>query len=316
MQRVKLNESAAAAEPQPVLIVGSVGYDDIETPFNKDTRILGGSASYACLASSYFAPTRMVAVVGNDFEPSDRARLDDHGIDTAGLQVDESGPTFTWSGKYLENFNERETLDIQLNVFEKFEPVLPASQKDSRYVLLGNIHPGLQSHVLDQLDSDDAFVAVDTIDLWITIAKPEFLDLLKRVDFLVINDSESELLTSESNIIKAGAALRALGPDKVVIKKGAHGAYFFYEGGLFALPAYPVTELRDPTGAGDTFLGAVMGYLAACDKRDIPTIKQALLYGTAVASLTVEAFSCNRLESGGAETIEKRVEELRAMISL
>lgn len=312
MQRVKVSE----AEAQPVLIVGSVGYDDIETPFAKDTRILGGSASYACLASSYFAPTRMVAVVGNDFSEEDRKRLDDHGIDTAGLQEDLSGPTFTWSGKYLDDFNDRETLDIQLNVFEKFEPVLPDAQKDSRFVLLGNIHPGLQAHVLDQLVAEDAFVAVDTIDLWITTAKPAFLELLKRVDFLVINDSESELLTGESNIIKAGAALRALGPDKVVIKKGAHGAYFFYENGLFALPAYPVTELRDPTGAGDTFLGAVMGFLAAHNRCDVDLIKEALVYGTAVASLTVEAFSCDRLESGGAATIESRVEELRSMTQL
>jgi sugar/nucleoside kinase (ribokinase family) len=312
MERVKLGDS----DLQPVLVVGSVGYDDIETPMEKDTRILGGSASYACLASSYFAPTRMVAVVGNDFEQTDRDRLSAHGIDTTGLQTDESGPTFTWAGKYLEDFNQRETLDIQLNVFEKFKPILPPGHKDSRYVLLGNIHPGLQAHVLDQLEAADTFVAVDTIDLWITIEKPAFLDLLKRIDLLAINDSEAELLTGESNIIKSGAALRALGPDKVIIKKGAHGAYFFYEGGLFALPAYPVEELRDPTGAGDTFLGAVMGTLAALDQTDIPTIKKALLYGTAVASLTVEAFSCNRLESGGAKTISARVEELRKMISL
>lgn len=312
MERVKLNEKPA----QPVLIVGSVGYDDIETPFGSDKRILGGSASYACLAASYFAPTRMVAVVGNDFEASDRERLDRHGIDTEGLQTDESGPTFTWSGKYLENFNERETLDIRLNVFENFKPVLPASQKDTRYVLLGNIHPGLQAHVLDELEASDAFVAADTIDLWINIEKPAFLDLLKRIDFLVINDGEAALLTGESNIIKAGAALRQLGPDKVVIKKGEHGAYFFYEDGLFALPAYPVTELRDPTGAGDAFLGATLGTLAALDRKDIPAIKTALLYGTAVASLTVEAFSCDRLESGGVRTIEERVEELRRIIAL
>jgi len=312
MDRVKISDS----EPQPVLIVGSVGYDDIETPYGKDERILGGSASYACLSSSYFAPTRMVAVVGNDFADEDFKRLNSHGIDITGLQVDKSGPTFTWSGKYLENFNQRETLDIQLNVFENFKPVLPDDQKDTRYVLLGNIHPALQAHVLDELKAPDVFVAADTIDLWLTIERPAFLELLKRIDLLVINDSESELLTGESNIIKAGAACRALGPDKVVVKKGEHGAYFFYEGGLFALPAYPVTELRDPTGAGDTFLGAVMGTLAAMDKRDVDSIKTALLYGTAVASLTVEAFSCHRLESGGAETIETRVAELREMISL
>ncbi len=312
MERVNIAERPA----EPVLIVGSVGYDDIETPFDKDKRILGGSASYACLACSYFAPTRMVAVVGNDFEARDRERLGRREIDTEGLQVDESGPTFTWSGKYHENFKERETLDIRLNVFETFKPVLPASQKDSRYVLLGNIHPSLQMHVLDQLDATDAFVAADTIDLWINTERQGFLDLLKRIDFLVVNDSESELLTGESNIIKAGAALRRMGPDKVVIKKGEHGAYFFYEDGLFTLPAYPVTELRDPTGAGDTFLGAALGTLAAADKRDVPAIKTALLYGTAVASLTVEAFSCERLESGGVETVEERVAKLREMISL
>lgn len=312
MERVQISESAA----EPVLIVGSVGYDDIETPFSKDKRILGGSASYACLAASYFAPTRMIAVVGNDFDPGDRERLTRRGIDIEGLQVDESGPTFTWSGKYLKNFNQRETLDIRLNVFENFKPVLPESQKDSRFVLLGNIHPGLQSHVLDQLEAADTFVAADTIDLWINIEKQAFLDLLKRIDFLVINDSESALLTGESNIIKAGEALRQLGPDKVVIKKGEHGAYFFYDGGLFALPAYPVTELRDPTGAGDTFLGAALGTLAALNKTDVSSIKTALLYGTAVASLTVEAFSCKRLESGGVAVIEERVNRLREMISL
>lgn len=312
MERVKLADS----EPQPVLIVGSVGYDDIETPFGSDKRILGGSASYACLASSYFAPTRMVAVVGNDFAEADRRRLADHGIDTEGLQVDESGPTFTWAGRYHENFSDRETLDIRLNVFENFKPVLPPAQKDSRYVLLGNIHPGLQAHVLEELESEDPFVAADTIDLWINIEKPAFLDLLKRIDFLVVNDREAALLTGESNIVKAGAALRGLGPDKVVIKKGEHGAYFFHGNGIFALPAYPVTELRDPTGAGDTFLGAVMGVLAALDRRDVETIKTALLYGTAVASLTVEAFSCDRIESGGVRTIEERVAELRKMIAL
>lgn len=312
MERVKLQET----EPEPVLIVGSVGYDDIETPFGKDSRILGGSASYACLAASYFAPTRMVGVVGNDFAAGDRDRLDRHGIDVEGLQTDETGPTFTWSGRYHENFSDRETLDIRLNVFENFKPVLPESQKGSRYVLLGNIHPNLQAHVLDQLEAKDPFVAADTIDLWINTERPAFLDLLKRIDFLVINDGEAELLTEESNIIKAGAALRALGPDMVVIKKGEHGAYFFFDGGLFALPAYPVTELRDPTGAGDAFLGALLGTLAALDRRDIPAIKTALLYGTAVASLTVEAFSCHRLESGGVATIEERVRELREMISL
>ncbi|MEM0966288.1 MAG: PfkB family carbohydrate kinase [Verrucomicrobiota bacterium] len=309
---MKISDSPA----EPVLIVGSVGYDDIETPFGKDERILGGSASFASLASSYFAPTRIVAVVGNDFEDRDWKQLETHSVDVSGLQVDESGPTFRWTGKYGENFNDRETIDIQLNVFESFKPVLPEAYKGTRYVLLGNIHPALQAHVLDQLEAKDAFIAADTIDLWINIEQPAFLELIKRIDLLAINDSEAALLTGESNVVKAGSALRELGPEHVIVKKGEHGAYYFYDGGIFALPAYPVTELRDPTGAGDTFLGALMGSLAAVDRSDVSAVKTGLLYGTAVASQTVEAFSCDRLISGGAETIEERVAQIREMISL
>jgi len=312
MDRIRITNK----EPSPVLVVGSVGYDDIETPFSADKKILGGSASYACLAASYFAPTRMVGVVGNDFATKDLDRLKAHDIDLTGLQVDESGPTFYWSGKYLEQFKERETLDIQLNVFEKFQPVLPEEYQQSPYVLLGNIHPALQKSVLDQLKNKDAFVAVDTIDLWIKTERKAFLDLIREIDLLVINDSEAELLTDKNNMIEAGRALRELGPQRVVVKKGEHGAYLFHENGIFTLPAYPVTELHDPTGAGDSFLGAAMGTLAALGKHDLPSLKKALLYGTAVASLTVEAFSCNRLESAGPSTIQERVKTLQEMVAI
>lgn len=302
--------------PDSVLVTGSVGYDDIETPHARDERILGGSASYIALAASYFALTRMVGVVGNDFAQADRDRLAAHGIDTEGLQEDGSGPTFRWSGKYHENYNRRETLDLRLNVFEHFQPHLPAAQRDSRFVILGNIHPELQTYVLDQLTSDEVFVAADTIDLWIETAREPLLHLLQRIHLLVVNDSEATLLTGEDNLVRAGETLRTMGPREVVVKKGEHGAYLFHPEGLFALPAYPVTELRDPTGAGDAFLGAMVGTLAALGDTSLTAQKLGLLYGTVVASLTVEAFSCDRLASGGHALIAERVEKLRAMTRL
>ena len=301
---------------QPVLVVGSVAFDNVITPHGSQEHILGGAASYCSFAASYFAAPMMVGVVGNDFGEDCLDRLRSRGIDLEGLQQDESGPTFFWKGQYHENFNRRDTLDIQLNVFERFRPDLPESYKSASYVLLGNIHPALQAHVLDQLQGDDAFVLADTIDLWIDIELEALLRLIKRVNLFVINDSEAEALTSEKNIILAGRKLREMGPETVIIKKGEHGAILFHEDGLFALPAYPVTELRDPTGAGDSFAGALLGRLASRNQRDFIAIKEAMVYGTAVASLTVEAFGCDRLESAGNNVIEERAEELRAFMSV
>ncbi len=310
-----------AHEPAGVLVVGSVAYDDIITPRASGERILGGSASYAALAASYFAPTRLVGVVGHDFAPHDLARLRARGIDLAGLQVDPSGPTFHWKGRYHENFNRRDTLEIHLNVFERFRPQLPEHYKKSEYVLLGNIHPALQRHVRAALGKN-AFAAADTIDLWIKTTHDELRALLRELDLFVINDTEAELLTGETNLIRAGHALRALGPRLVIVKKGEHGAYLFHPDGLFALPAYPVVELHDPTGAGDSFAGALLGALAVqtgAGRPPQPTflqIKEAMVFATVVASLTVEAFSCDRLESAGIAEIEKRAWELRAMVKL
>jgi sugar/nucleoside kinase (ribokinase family) len=257
----------------------------------------------------------MVGVIGNDFGEEYISRLRNRGIDLEGLQTDTSGPTFFWKGKYHENFNRRDTLDIQLNVFEKFRPDLPQNYLDSKFVLLGNIHPALQMHVLDQLDGS-AFVLADTIDLWIETERNALLELIKKVSLFVINDTEAEELTEESNVILAGKKLRELGPETVIIKKGEHGAILFHEEGSFALPAYPVTELRDPTGAGDSFAGALIGRLASRNRTDFAAIKEAILYGTCTASLTVEAFGCDRLESAGASAIEERVEELKKLISI
>ena len=304
-----------STESGPLVVVGSVAFDNVITPFGSQEGILGGAASYCSFAASYFTQPRMVGVIGNDFGEEYVDRRKNRDIRLEGLQKDESGPTFFRKGKYHENFNRRDTLDIQLNVFEKFRPDLPQSYLDSKFVLLGNIHPALQMHVLDQLPGNP-FVLADTIDLWIEIERNALLELIKRVSLFVINDTEAEELTEEPNIILAGNKLRNLGPEAVIIKKGEHGAILFHEDGLFALPAYPVTELRDPTGAGDSFAGALIGRLASRNRTDFSAIKEAMLYGTCTASLTVEAFGCDRLESAGAPAIEKRVDELKRLISI
>ena len=304
-----------SSESSPLLVVGSVAFDNVITPQAEQERILGGAASYCSFAASYYTQVRMVGVVGNDFGESDLDRLRARGIDLEGVQKDDSGPTFFWKGKYHENFNRRDTLDIRLNVFEKFRPDLPESYKDSSFVLLGNIHPALQMHVLDQL-AGNSFVLADTIDLWIETERESLLSLIKKVSLFVINDSEAEELTGESNVILAGEKLRQMGPESVIIKKGEHGAILFHEEGMFALPAYPVTQLHDPTGAGDSFAGALIGRLSSRNRADFSAIKEAMLYATCTASLTVEAFGCDRLESAGKSEIEERVASLNQLISV
>ena len=304
-----------SSESSPLLVVGSVAFDNVITPQAEQERILGGAASYCSFAASYYTQVRMVGVVGNDFGESDLDRLRARGIDLEGVKKDDSGPTFFWKGKYHENFNRRDTLDIQLNVFEKFRPDLPESYKDSSFVLLGNIHPALQMHVLDQL-AGNSFVLADTIDLWIETERESLLSLIKKVSLFVINDSEAEELTGESNVILAGEKLRQMGPESVIIKKGEHGAILFHEEGMFALPAYPVTQLHDPTGAGDSFAGALIGRLSSRNRSDFSAIKEAMLYATCTASLTVEAFGCDRLESAGKSEIEERVASLNQLISV
>ena len=299
----------------PLLVVGSVAFDNVITPYGEKEHILGGAASYCSLAASYYTQVRMVGVIGNDFGDEHLDRLRSRGIDLEGVQKDDSGPTFFWKGRYHENFNRRDTLDIQLNVFEKFRPDLPDSYKDSNFVLLGNIHPALQMHVLDQLQGS-SFVLADTIDLWIEIERKALLDLIIKVNLFVINDTEAEELTEEKNIILAGNKLREMGPETVIIKKGEHGAILFHEDGMFALPAYPVTELRDPTGAGDSFAGALIGRLASRNRSDFQAIKEAMVYATCTASLTVEAFGCDRLESAGVKVIKERSDTLHRLISV
>lgn len=295
--------------PAPVLVVGSVAYDSIETPTASGDRILGGSASYGALAASYFTEPLLVGVVGHDFRTADRRKLERRGINLSALRTDESGRTFFWRGRYHENFNRRETLELELNVFERFKPELPETHKDAPFAFIGNIRPDLQLHVLDQMRAKP-FVVADTIDIWIETMRDTLLQVLQRADITVINDTEAAKITGETNAVAAGRALRALGLKTVIVKKGEHGALLLHNDGLFTLPAYPVARLHDPTGAGDSFAGALIGYLAARGETDFAALREGMAYGTAVASLTVEDFSCDRLASAGCAEIRRRRREL------
>jgi cytidine kinase len=298
---------------RPALIIGSVAIDRVATPHAQSENILGGAASYAAIAASYFSPARLVGVVGGDFPPDFLKLYRRHGIDLAGLQINSAGKTFFWSGRYRENFAGRDTLEIQLNVFEGFSPELPPAYCDTPFVMLGAIQPALQLHVLDQLPrgKKKPFVLADTFDLWINTTRAELERLLKRIDLLVINEDESLLLTGQRNLILAGHALRKMGPRAVVLKKGEHGSLLFHPDGFFAIPAYPVTKFIDPTGAGDSYAGALIGYLASVNRTDFAALKKAVAYATAVSSLTVESFSVHRLSSAGRKTIDARLRELK-----
>jgi sugar/nucleoside kinase (ribokinase family) len=299
----------------PCLVIGSIGIDKVATPFAAADRVLGGAASYAAIAASYFAPTRLLGVVGADF-PAEFLRIyKRHRVDLAGLQVEPHGKTFYWSGQYREHFAGRDTLEIQLNVFEKFSPTLTPAHRATPFVMLGAIHPALQHHVLDQLapGAQAPFVLADTFDLWIHTTKPELLRLLKRIDLFVINEDEALLLTGERNLVLAGRHLRRMGPRIVVIKKGAHGSLLFHPDGYFSISAYPVTKFVDPTGAGDSYAGTLIGYLASVNRTDFGALRKAVAHATAVSSLTVESFSVSRLSAAGRATIDRRVRELAAM---
>ncbi len=309
MSQLKDRVSFSSENSRPTLVVGSVAFDSIITPTQQAERTLGGAASYASFAASYFSPVRLVGVVGSDFEKEHVERFEHRQIDLEGLQRDDSGPTFFWAGRYHEGFESRDTIETHLNVFENFRPNLPSGYLDTRYILLGNIGPDLQLHVLEQLEGD-YFAVADSMDLWINTQHDELLTLIKRIDCLTLNDSEAILLTGEGNLIRAGRKLLELGPRMAIVKKGEHGAYLFHPEGLFALPSYPITEIQDPTGAGDSFAGAFIGYLAAKNDTSHNSIKQAMLYATVTASLTIEAFGCDALESAGAEAIEQRYIEL------
>jgi cytidine kinase len=298
-----------------LVIVGSIGLDTIETKFDKRENLLGGSVSYACAASSFFARTGMVGVVGADFPDAYMDCYRRFNIDLEGLMTDQAGKTFAWSGVYEEDMINRRTLSTDLNVLADFAPELPEAYRDAPFILLGNISPALQLHVLSQARSPK-FVIADTMDLWINIAKEPLLDLIGKVNLLMLNDEEARLLTKEHNLKTCAKKILDMGPDYVVIKKGEHGAMLVTREGMFLVPAYPVDSVIDPTGAGDSFAGGFMGYLAKQGEVTDRVVKEALLCGSVVASFGVEAFSLEKLESLTVEQIDSRLAELKQMIQI
>ncbi|MBI5769914.1 MAG: sugar kinase [Verrucomicrobia bacterium] len=306
--------SAYPRSAQPALIIGSVAIDRVATPLAQSDNLLGGAASYASIAASYFAPTRLLGVVGGDFPKPFWRRLQKHGIDLSGLKVEPEGKTFFWSGKYHENFAGRDTLELGLNVFQTFSPQISPAWLGTPFVMLGAIMPALQNQVLDQFAAakKKPFVLADTFDHWINSTRPELERMMQRIDLFVINEDESLLFTGQRNLVLAGRQLRRMGPRIVVIKKGAHGSLLFHPDGFFAIPAYPVTKFIDPTGAGDSYAGAMIGYLASVNRTDFAAMKKAVAYATAVSSLTVESFSVNRLSAGGRRSVDARFKELAA----
>jgi sugar/nucleoside kinase (ribokinase family) len=297
-----------------VLVVGSIGLDTVKTPIEEHADLLGGSASYAAVGASFFTPVSLVGIVGDDFPAAHLDYFKTRDIDLEGLQI-VTGKTFRWSGEYLWDLNTRETRSVELNVFEHVHPTLPASYRATPYVLLANIGPNLQNHVLDQMEKP-RFVIADTMDLWINIARDELLRLLKRIDMLILNDSEARQLTSETSLIKAATRIRAMGPQYVVIKKGEHGALLFGGAGeFFSCAAYPLEDIHDPTGAGDTFAGGLAGYLAslAAPAVTFPDLRQAVVHGSVLASFNVEKFSLERMRALTHQDIAVRYEGFRVM---
>ncbi len=298
----------------PLVVVGSLALDTIETPTARCENTLGGSAVYFAWAASYFTPVRLVGVVGEDWPAEYTQLLQSRGIDTQALEIRPGGRTFRWHGRYSEDLNSRETIEVHLNVMADFNPILPEPHRRAPFVFLANGSTHMQLRVLEQC-SGAALVVADTMDLWIRTERPQLVQLLQRVGGLVLNDSEARLLTGETHLVRAGRKALELGPQFVVIKKGEHGAMFFSRHETYVLPAYPTENVVDPTGAGDSFAGAMLGYLAEQNNFEPTTLKQAMAYGILVASFTVEGFSLDQLRKTERSDIERRMDQYRRMLS-
>jgi len=290
-----------------IVVVGSVALDSIETPSGRADEVLGGSAAYFAVAASYFAPVNLVAVVGEDFPEEAKATLVSPTINLDGLEV-YPGRTFRWTGRYYENLNMRDTLDLQMNVVADFAPQLPEPYRQTPFVFLGNIDPGLQSRVLDQL-AQPRLVGCDTISHWIENERPALEAVLKRVDVLIINEEEAQMISGDHNVVRAAHRILTMGPKTLLVKRGEYGVLLFSPRSVFAVPAYPLEEVRDPTGAGDSFAGGFLGYLAESNDVSEAGLRKAIVYGSVVASFTVEDFSLRRLQSLTRGDIEQRYRE-------
>jgi sugar/nucleoside kinase (ribokinase family) len=297
-----------------LLIVGTVAFDAIETPFGKTDKILGGAATYIGLSASHFnVKSGIVSVVGEDFPQEYLDMLSARNIDISGIEIVKGGKTFFWSGKYHNDLNSRDTLITELNVLADFNPVVPQEFKDSDVVMLGNLHPLVQSSVLNQMTSKTKLVVLDTMNFWMDCALPELLEVIKRVDVITINDEEARQLSGEYSLVKAATKIHTMGPKYVVIKKGEHGALLFHNKEVFFAPALPLEEVFDPTGAGDTFAGGFSGYITQSENISFNNMKNAIIQGSNLASFCVEKFGTERMESLQKEEVQERLQQFKLL---
>lgn len=300
-----------------LLIVGTMAFDALETPFGKVDRIIGGSATYAAWAASYFTqPIKQVSIIGGDFPKEEIAALEARGVEFEGVDVIEDGKSFFWSGRYHLDMNTRDSLITDLNVLAQFDPKIPESYQDCDYVMLGNLVPAVQMKVLDQLKHKPKLVIMDTMNFWMDIAMDELKQVLARVDLLMVNDSEARQLSGEYSLVKAAKKIQAMGPKFLIIKKGEHGALLFYGDKIFSSPALPLEEVFDPTGAGDTFAGGFIGYLSRTDDISFENMKAAVVIGSAMASFCVEKFGPIRMKELTATDLESRFGEFVNLINV
>ncbi|MBV2226851.1 MULTISPECIES: PfkB family carbohydrate kinase [Sphingobacterium] len=293
-----------------LVIVGTVAFDAIETPFGKTDKIVGGAATFAGLAASYLFPdVKLISVIGEDFGDDNLNIIKSRGINVEGIEVIPGGKSFFWSGKYHNDMNSRDTLITELNVLADFDPKIPASYQDCEYLLLGNLTPAVQMATLKRLDKKPKLVVLDTMNFWMDVALDELKEVLKKVDVLTINDAEARQLSGEYSLVKAAEKILQMGPQYLIIKKGEHGALLFGEGQIFSAPALPLADVFDPTGAGDSFAGGFIGYLAKLQSVNFTNMKNAIIFGSALASFCVEKFGTERLQNLSSEEISERIQE-------
>jgi sugar/nucleoside kinase (ribokinase family) len=297
-----------------LIIVGTMAYDAIETPFGKTNRIVGGSATYvAWSASNFYQPIKQVSIVGGDFEEKEMTELAARGVHFEGVEIVKEGKSFFWSGKYHTDMNTRDTLVTDLNVLEQFNPKLPESYQDCRYLMLGNLAPSVQKSVINQLRNRPKLIVLDTMNFWMDIALEELKEVLKLVDVLVVNDGEARQLSGEYSLVKAAKVIREMGPKYLIIKKGEHGALLFYNDQIFSAPALPLEVVFDPTGAGDTFAGGFIGYIAMKDEVSFETLKRGVIMGSVMASYCVEEFGPEKLKQISIDDIDARLVEFQEL---
>jgi len=291
-----------------LLVIGSVAFDAIETPFGKTDKIIGGAATYISLAASYFADKlNLVSVVGGDFPVASINMLEDHGVNTKGLQIKDGEKSFFWSGRYHNDMNSRDTITTELNVLGTFDPIIPDAYQSCDYLMLGNLSPEVQLKTMERINNRPKLVAMDTMNFWMDVALDDLKKAMKKVDVLIINDEEARQLSGEYSLVKASRVIRDMGPRYLIIKKGEHGALLFYDQHVYFAPALPLEDVFDPTGAGDSFAGGFIGYLANTGKVDFENMKRAVIFGSAMASFCVEKFGTERLEALTTEEIGKRI---------